>query len=269
MATAALLSPAAYPVKIVPPKPGDLAEVFSAIQGEGTAVGERQLFVRMGSCPFRCHYCDTPAALVPSEYALVEAPPTSRKFRKVKNPVSPEELKEIAGGFLTTDGGAHRAIAITGGEPLWQAGFLRVALPRLREFGRRIYLETAGVHVEELKSILEFVDVVAMDVKPPSATGMKSFWHQHREFLRVSLAKEVVVKVVVTRKTTVHDLVQVRDLVSDVDRTVPVILQPVTPMWKVKVPPTIAQLFGWQALLSEKLERVRVIPQVHRALGDR
>ncbi len=269
MATLAPAKPAAYPAKIIAPKPGDLAEVFSAIQGEGTSVGERQLFVRMGSCPFRCQYCDTPAALVPAEYAQIESPPTSRKFRKVKNPVSPEELREIVGGFLTTDGGVHKAIAITGGEPLWQAGYLRIALPRLREFGRRIYLETAGAHVDELKSILEFVDVVAMDIKPPSATGMKSFWHQHREFLRVSLAKEVMVKVVVTRKTITHDLVQIRDLVSDVDRTVPVILQPVTPMWKAKFPPTIPQLLGWQALLSEKLERVRIIPQVHRALGDR
>jgi organic radical activating enzyme len=269
MPTLAQADPAAYPAKIVAPKPGDLAEVFSAIQGEGMRMGERQLFVRMGSCPFRCHYCDTPLALVPTAHAQIESPPTSRKFRKVKNPVSPEELREIVGGFLTPDRGVHRAIAITGGEPLWQAGFLKLALPRLREFGRRIYLETAGVHVEELKSILEFVDVIAMDVKPPSATGMKSFWHQHRDFLRASLAKEVMVKVVVTRKTTVHDLMQIQDLVSGVDRTVPVILQPATPMWKVKVPPTLAQLFNWQTLLSEKLERVRIIPQVHRALGDR
>jgi organic radical activating enzyme len=246
-----------------------LAEIFSAIQGEGTAVGERHLFVRTGSCPFRCAYCDTPEALVPAPVCLVESPPAGRKFRKVPNPVAPEELKNLVGGFLSADGGVHRAITITGGEPLWQAAYLRAALPLLREFGRRIYLETAGAHVEELKLVLEFVDVVAMDVKPPSASGLKPFWHQHREFLRASLAKEVMVKVVVTRKTTLHDLTQVRDLVSDVDRTVPVILQPVTPMWKSKFPPTIAQLLGWQAHLAEKLANVRIIPQVHRALGDR
>jgi hypothetical protein len=47
------------------------------------------------------------------------------------------------------------------------------------------------------------------------------------------------------------------------------ILQPVTPAWKVRVGPTISQLLAWQAMFSEKLERVRIIPQIHRMLGDR
>ena len=122
--------------------------------------------------------------------------------------------------------------------------------------------------MEELKSILEFVDVIAMDVKPPSATAMKPMWSAHREFLRVALVKEVIVKIVVTRTTSQHDLEMIRDLVAEVDRTVPVILQPVTPAWKIKVPPTMAQLLAWQAMFAEKLERIRIIPQIHRVLGD-
>ena len=259
---------APYPTRIVPPTAGDLSEVFSAIQGEGSLVGERHLFIRLGGCPFRCHYCDTPEALVSSPACLVEHPAASRKFRRVPNPISPEALRAIAGEFLAVNG-VHRAIVLTGGEPLWQAGYLAKALPLLRTFGKRIYLETAGGHPAELKSIIEHLDVIAMDLKPPSASGLKPMWAAHREFIRTALAKELIVKVVVTRKTTRWDLEQVRDLVAEVDRTVPVILQPVTPAWKIKVPPTIAQLLGWQALLSEKLERVRVIPQVHRALGDR
>jgi len=258
---------ASYPAKVVPPRSGDLSEVFSGVQGEGPYVGERQLFIRLGGCPYRCHYCDTPNALIPDEVCLVEDPPASRKFRKVRNPVAPDALRSIAAGFLGASG-LHRAITITGGEPLWQAAYLKDTLPLLRGFGKRIYLETAGTHVEELKSVLEFVDVIAMDVKPPSATGMKPMWSAHREFLRVALVKEVVVKIVVTRATHQHDLELVRDLVAEVDRTVPLILQPVTPSWKVKVPPTIPQLLAWQAMFAEKLERVRIIPQLHRVLGD-
>ena len=162
----------------------------------------------------------------------------------------------------------YRAVTITGGEPLWQAGYLKTALPLLRRFGKCIYLETAGAHVAELQSILEHVDVIAMDIKPPSATGIKPMWSVHRDFLKMALVKQVIVKVVVTRKTTLTELEQVRDLVAEVDRTIPVILQPVTPAWKVKQTATIAQLLSWQALLSEKLEQVRIIPQCHRALGD-
>ncbi len=258
---------ASYSMKLVKPVPGSLDEVFSAIQGEGTRVGERHLFIRMGGCPFRCQYCDTPSGLVPQTHCRVETPPSSRKFKRVPNPVTPEALFTIAGSFLAGDT-AHRAVVITGGEPLWQAPYLVSALPLLREYGKKIYLETAGAHPAELQSILPFVDVIAMDIKPPSSSGMKPLWSAHRDFLRIGLAKEILVKIVVTRKTISHDLEQVRDLVAGVDKSVPVILQPVTPSWKVKFPPTIDQLLNWQTMMSAKLDQVRIIPQVHRALGD-
>jgi organic radical activating enzyme len=256
-----------YPAKIIRPEEGNVAGIYSAIQGEGTMVGERQLFIRLGGCPFRCHYCDTPEALIPSQFCRVEDPPGERKFRKISNPVAPEKLAELAKPFLEP-GGHHRAVVLTGGEPLWQAAYLKNALPAIRAFGRRIYLETAGAHVDELKSVLSLVDIVAMDMKPPSSTGMKPMWAQHREFLKVALPKQVMVKVVVTRSTSLFDLEQVREIVSEVDRTIAVILQPLAPAWKAKKPPTPAQLYMWQGLLSEKLENVRVIPQCHKILGD-
>jgi hypothetical protein len=30
----------------------------------------------------------------------------------------------------------------------------------------------------------------------------------------------------------------------------------------------MAQLLAWQAMFAEKLERIRIIPQIHRVLGD-
>jgi organic radical activating enzyme len=258
-----------YPAKIVEPRPGSIAGIFSAIQGEGTLVGERHLFIRMAGCPFRCHYCDTPEALVPADFCRVETPPASRKFRSQPNPVSPESLNGIVSGFMAAEGAVYRAIAITGGEPLVQAGYLQEALPRRRAFGKKIYLETAGAHVAELKSVLEHVDIIAMDIKPPSATGMKPLWTAHRDFLKVALAKHVIVKVVVTRKTLMSEIEQIRDMIAEVDRTLPVVLQPVTPAWKIKSPPSIDHLLMWQLTLAAKLENVRVIPQCHRALEDR
>ena len=97
---------------------------------------------------------------------------------------------------------------------------------------------------------------------------MKPLWAQHREFLKAALAKQVMVKVVVTRATSMPDLEQIRDIVSEVDRTIAVVLQPLAPAWKAKKTPTPAQLYMWQGLLSEKLENVRVIPQCHKVLGD-
>ncbi|MEK7766917.1 MAG: hypothetical protein AAB368_11825, partial [bacterium] len=126
----------------------------------------------------------------------------------------------------------------------------------------------AGAHVAEFRSIADHVDIVAMDLKPPSATGQKPQWAAHREFLRVAIARKVFVKVVITKHTATSEIEQARDLVAEIDKTIPFVLQPVTPAWKVKSGPTMAQLLGWQALCALKLEQVRIIPQVHRSLGD-
>ena len=64
------------------------------------------------------------------------------------------------------------------------------------------------------------------------------------------------------------DLERIRDFVAEIDRTVPTIIQPVTPAWKIKLPPTVSQLLLWQTMFAEKLEQVRIIPQCHVALGD-
>lgn len=258
----------AYTSKILKPAPGDIVEIFSAIQGEGPLVGERQLFIRFAGCPYRCGYCDTPQALVSPPDCMVEDPPGRGKFRKVPNPIAKEQLIELVEPFLSKPT-LHQAISITGGEPLWQAGYLKETLPALREKGRRIYLETAGTQCAELGMILEYVDVIAMDIKLPSSTGLKPMWALHRDFLRMSLAKQVIVKVVVTRKTPPGELELVRDMVSEIDRTLPVVLQPATPAWKVKSFPTIEQLMAWHSLLSEKLGQVRVIPQCQQLLGSR
>ncbi len=260
--------PISYPVKVVQPSPGDITEILSVIQGEGTLIGERHLFIRLAGCPFRCAYCDTPQALVPQPACLVESPPGKRKFRKIPNPIAAAELPALVQPFFAA-ANVHRAVTLTGGEPLLQAGYLKEVLPSLREMGKRVYLETAGVHVAELRSILDHVDVVAMDVKLPSATGMKPMWAAHRDFLRAALMKHVIIKVVVSRKTLMSELELVRDMVSEIDRTVPVVIQPVTPAWKVKTGASTDQLLTWQALLSEKLNEVRVIPQCHRFLQDR
>ncbi len=97
-----------------------LLEMVRTIQGETSFAGEPCIIVRLAGCPLRCSYCDTAYA------------------------------REAEGMELTV-GEAVRAVldlgpgivAVTGGEPLDQAGTLAL-LRALADEGRTVLLETSG-----------------------------------------------------------------------------------------------------------------------------
>jgi hypothetical protein len=70
------------------------------------------------------------------------------------------------------------------------------------------------------------VDIVSMDMKLPSSTGLRSFWEEHRRFLSASREGEVFVKVVVTAGTTVEDVQTAASLIGEQDERIPLIIQP-------------------------------------------
>jgi 7-carboxy-7-deazaguanine synthase len=235
-------------------------EVFSSLQGEGPRVGERHLFVRFQDCELSCKFCDTPQSFVVNKFCRVEAPPFSKRFRNLPNPLTAYQLTDIV---LEYD---DRILAVTGGEPLQKAPFLREWLPSVRP-RYRVLLETAGVHASEFRDIAELIDIVALDVKLPSATGMHPWWREHETFLRAARGKELYVKVVVTSETATEDLRRAMALVAAVDPAIPFILQPASAFSRFRAVPAIEQVASWQTLAQTALQDVRVIPQMHKQLG--
>jgi 7-carboxy-7-deazaguanine synthase len=108
----------------------------------------------------------------------------------------------------------------------------------------------------------DMVDVVSMDVKLPSATGLQPFWDEHRKFLEAARGRALFVKAVVTADTAQSDILTAVDLVARYDQTVPFILQPASG----PTAPTPLQLIGWQNAALAHLADVRVIPQLHKVL---
>lgn len=235
-------------------------EVFSSLQGEGPRVGERHLFVRFQDCELTCKFCDTPTSFVVNKFCRVEAPPFSKKFRNLPNPLTPAQLNEVLADFTES------VLSVTGGEPLQKAAFLKEWLPTVRP-RFRVLLETAGVHSHEFREVADHVDIVAMDVKLPSSTGMHPWWREHEAFLKAALGKEIYVKVVVTSETTQDDLKRAMDLVASVDASIPFILQPASAFARFRAVPGIEQVAGWQTMAQQALKDVRVIPQLHKQLG--
>ncbi|RPF49685.1 organic radical activating enzyme [Thermodesulfitimonas autotrophica] len=236
-----------------------LREVFSSVQGEGPYVGCRHLFVRFAGCNLSCRYCDTPRDIPVS--CKVQVQPGGHEVVKIPNPLTPEEVAVLAAGL---DLSRHHAVSLTGGEPLLYPEFLQELIPLLRGARRGIYLETNGTLPAALEAVVELVDLVAMDVKLPSATGMAPFWEKHREFLRVAQGREVIVKAVVIRGTPLAEVITAAELAAAAGATL--VLQPVTTNDRA-LRPSPAELLRLQAEALGIARDVRVIPQVHRFCG--
>jgi len=240
---------------------GYLQEVFVSFQGEGTRVGQRQVFVRTAGCSLRCRYCDTPQALVRTDTVTVHGADAAGGRRELPNPVSVAQ----AAGFveeLATDVGTW--VVFTGGEPLEQPDYLEALAQAL--YPRPIYLETAGVHAEAMRQLKPHVQCVALDVKLDSVAGEGDRRAEHREFLEACRGVERMVKAVVGATADLDELEDLARLVAEEDRALPFLLQPETP--RDAGFPALPAAFleeAWRRL-DAHLDDVRVIPQTHRFL---
>lgn len=219
-----------------------IAEIFESIQGEGLYLGEMQIFVRFFNCNLSCHYCDTKLDRF-TEY-------------------EPRELFEEINLYRDK----YHSISFTGGEPLLYKDFLKEILELTSKHGHRHYLETNGTLFFELEEIIGRIDIVAMDLKLPSSSGMGNLWNMHRKFLKVAVKKEVFLKTIICQGTREEDLMDAIALIREVSPSSILVLQP--------------NSYENQGVLNEKLFRFKeianqhkvtacVIPQMHKIVGLR
>lgn len=219
---------------------GRISEVFDSVQGEGLYLGEKQVFVRFFGCNLSCNFCDTKLSSF-FEY-------------------EPHELFEE---IILYNHDFH-SISFTGGEPLLQKDFLKEVLMLTKKNDYKNYLETNGTLSGELEDVIDYVDIVAMDIKLPTSTGMGNLWGLHRKFLKIASRKEVFLKVIVCESTTEDDLKQGLSLIKENNHSAVLVLQP--------------NYFDNQETLAEKLEGFRdicldeqvttcVIQQIHKFAG--
>lgn len=235
-------------------------EIFSSVQGEGSHAGEKMIFVRFASCNLNCKWCDTDHDFHGECNIIKDEPGTAVKT--ITNPVGIVRLMEVLDEF------DNDIIAITGGEPLEQVDFLANFLPNVKQ-KRKVLLETNGIDHNALVKIVADVDIISMDIKLPSSTGLKPFWNEHREFLTTSLesGKELYIKLVVTESTTDIDINNAIKLISGTNRHIPVFIQPATPTESFHESVSVERLKSFERLFCAWLPNVRVSPQMHKVWG--
>ena len=235
---------------------GHLSSIFQSIQGEGIYVGERQIFLRFIGCNLSCQYCDTD----PGDGKC--AVKTSKGTQSLDNPLTADDVAKIVDTFLTNPNIYH-SISLTGGEPLLQVDFLKELLPKLKI---KKYLETNGTLPAHVAEIIELIDIVAMDIKLPSATGCASYFKEHEKFLETTLFKDVFVKAVFTKDTLPKEIDDMCALIERVESEIPLVLQPATPQRGSKNKPTPEQILTFHTIAKKRLKKVLIIPQTHKMM---
>jgi len=119
-----------------------ISEIFHSIQGETTLAGWPCFFVRLSGCNLNCDWCDTPQAHSPGQTLT---------------------LDEIERRLLTFP--SCQLVAITGGEPMMQAGVVALA-ESLCGRNYRLQLFTNGRY--DLSRLPKGVSRI-VDIKPPSS----------------------------------------------------------------------------------------------------
>ena len=119
-------------------------ESFSTVDGPGV-----RYVIFLQGCPLRCKYCHNRDT---RDVHLGEVYDTESIVEKILN------YRE----YMGEDGG----VTVSGGEPLLQIDFVIDLFKRLKAEGIHTAIDTSGfVDVDKLKDLLEYTDLVILDLK--------------------------------------------------------------------------------------------------------
>ena len=123
-------------------------ESFGTVDGPGI-----RFVVFLQGCPMRCKYCHNPDTWDTNCGTKYSAEDAAEKALKYKS-------------YISTSGG----VTVTGGEPLWQLGFVTEFFKIMKSNGIHTAIDTSGITFnkdtpEKYEELLKYTDLVLLDIK--------------------------------------------------------------------------------------------------------
>jgi 7-carboxy-7-deazaguanine synthase len=230
----------------------NISEIFSSIQGEGIFCGQRHLFIRFCGCNLRCDYCDTKENLSTNNFKSYSLQNVLKKIKKF-------------------DLNIHKAVVLTGGEPLLSFEFIKKLIPKIKKENKniKIFLETNGTLPSELSKVIKNLDIISCDIKLSQYQQNKIpkniFSHQ-KQFIKtlVKSKKCFYLKIVIDHKLKKEMLKKFLGSL-EISCDTNIVIQPIM---KAKSPQISGKkLDAMQIYLLKKFKNVLVILQIHKILG--
>ncbi len=233
-------------------------EIFNSIQGEGIYVGTRQVFIRFCNCQLHCAYCDTPQSRNIHKWCKIEKNPGAGNFHYISNPLSRDDLVEIIPKLWSP---STKHVSLTGGEPLIHADFIKTL-----DLGYPLYLETNAGFPEKARELKDIIAIASCDIKLPEHDSTEHYYELLRSELEtISIFNETsktFVKIIILPESNEQSISSAVEGIASIDKTIPLILQPVT---QKKV--SSKMLLDLMDFAGTRLKDVRTIPQTHKIIG--
>ncbi|MCS7152079.1 MAG: 7-carboxy-7-deazaguanine synthase QueE [Endomicrobia bacterium] len=227
----------------------NVREIFFSYQAEGKYIGSPTVFIRFSGCNLRCIYCDTKSAI---------------KVRKKDKTTIKEIISKIQ---KLVDKYRPMFISLTGGEPLLQRELPELLKELTKNKTYKIYLETNASIPERFKSVINLVDVCAVNIKLPKDDRLGKNVIQN-SLKVISLCKkyhkDFIVKLVVTGN--IYDK-QDMDLIKKITKMIKlneIILQPETYSLKKGNKNVFINICNIFNVLYRFIPRIHIIPQLHK-----
>lgn len=210
-----------------------------------------RVVIFLQGCPLRCIFCHNPETWQSNSNITMTPQETLDFINKYKN-------------YFGEDGG----VTFSGGEPLLQPEYLKEVLKLCKDNNIHTCLDTSGMYTKDVYEILEYVDLVILDIKATDNENYKKITNQNidkfLEFLNIckELNKKLWLRQVIVPgiNDNIEYIYKLKNFIKDINyekiELLPYHTMALSKYEKLNIPYKLKNVKAMDKLKCEELEKI-------------